>query len=117
MWTHNEGKDIKKTKHFLTRGLQRHPKCQELYQTYISIELSTSEDLSTELTLMENTHSEQSLAVERAKLIYETSKAELTIDEDYLESIIRIVEPFSFASSLYSIVKNDLENLDLIEDE
>lgn len=107
LWEWKEGKNVPRAISFISRGIQRHPKCAELYILYISTEVNAAKELSSELVLMDGTESDQSIAIKRADVIYRKFFEEKLATPENLEKLIEITEHCDFAVELHRKIKND----------
>lgn len=59
LWEWKENKNMPRAIGFISRGIQRHPKCVELYLMYLKAELSSAKDLDDTMKHNDYTDSDQ----------------------------------------------------------
>lgn len=99
MWEHEETKNRDRVKHFILGGLQRHPKYQDLYLTFIKLKLLEGVDRKEE---------DQAKLIAQAELIYKDGKSNIKTTE-FIVGVLEIVSKFEFARSFEAAILADMQ--------
>ncbi|XP_055371076.1 U3 small nucleolar RNA-associated protein 6 homolog [Condylostylus longicornis] len=107
VFEYDEAHDIDRVKSIFFRGLQRHPDDIEMHFEFFKIMLFETSKMSTELTLQNNTQSEQSIGLERVEIIYKNAKKKIT-DIEYYIQVLATTELYPFTKGLQKMIISDM---------
>lgn len=103
MWEHEETKNKERVKHFILGGLQRHPKSEILYFTFLKLKLLEGDKLK-----VEDSDGKDKL-ITQAELIYKDGKENISSIE-FIVGMLEIVSRFEFARSLEALILSDMQS-------
>lgn len=107
MWEHEEAKNAARVKHLIYGGLQRHPKSETLYFTFIKLKLLEAANQSAVADADQREEAQKKLLAQ-AEVIYKEALGNIKTLE-FLVGMLEIVSQFEFAWPLEAVILAGLQ--------
>lgn len=108
MWEHEEAKNAARVKHLIYGGLQRHPKSETLYFTFIKLKLLEAAAIQSDIADADQREQAQQKLLAQTEVIYKEARENIETVE-FLVGILEIVSNFEFAAPLEAVILADLQ--------